>query len=148
MDKFNLNLTKTIFENINDLRFLAGKEIYYHLKAFEDLGLTKYTKRNYKNWHYWWYEVDAIKQKPNKNDFLADLTAFEITFKGWKFYQIITDPENDFVNFSSLYLKLTDWENCCETIGNNQYFIDRIDFQLNKNLRMKQYQKQLEFQLF
>ena len=67
MQKFNLKLTREILENINNLTDLKNdKKLQYHLKAFEDLGLTKYKKRNSENFDYWWYEVDTKKNKYGK----------------------------------------------------------------------------------
>ena len=124
MKKFDLDLTRKILQNTDNLNFLASKDLYFHLRQFEDLGLTKYKKRNYENWHYWWYEVDESKQKPNKNDFTADLTAFELTFKGCKFLQLLDVAENRFLDFYNIYTKL---EIFLET-NSKEYYLDLLDF--------------------
>jgi hypothetical protein len=95
-----------ILENINNLENIKFDK--FILIDTEDLGLTRYKKRNFENWEYWWYEVENVK--PNKNNFTADLKAFEITNKGKMFLEFSkldwfeNRNINDLYNFTMLFI--------------------------------------------
>jgi hypothetical protein len=95
-----------ILENINNLENIKFDK--FLLIDTEDLGLTRYKNRNFENWEYWWYEVENVK--PNKNNFTADLKAFEITNKGKMFLEFSkldwfeSRNINDLYNFTMSYL--------------------------------------------
>lgn len=92
----NDTLITQILDNIDNLQVIESKveakemrvPFYKHLVMLVDTGFLNYTKMTPENYYYWWYEVNTTKQKPNKNIFTADLSAFRITRKGQAIYKL------------------------------------------------------------
>ena len=85
-----------ILSNINDLESLnlSDKEKIRYLCALHDLGVIRYNKLSAANYYYWWYEIDLSQEKPNKNNWTANLKDFDLTFKGELFRRELDKNNN------------------------------------------------------
>ncbi len=104
--KINKQLISEILNNINDLSILNlyEKDKIYYLRFLHDVGIIRYNKLTSENYYYWWYEVDAAKEKPDKRRFTASLTDFILTLKGDIYLRLSRNSNFEDQRFSDIFL--------------------------------------------
>lgn len=151
----NKKLFFDILANIDNLSIIEPKcdvktmKIFFYqaIKNLVDCGCLKYKKLSCNNYYYWWYEVNFVECKPNKNIFTAKLQDFMITRKGINILAIFNSAYAKDYNYDSLckVINLYDYL-CSQEIPKNE-FIDILAYRNNAELDDNKYNNNFNKQI-